>query len=348
MTSRYEEVCSALRDSPKRWLVTGVAGFIGSNLAEELLRLGQHVVGLDNFSTGFQKNVDDLLKEVGSQAAERFTFVQGDIRDIACCRSVTESIDHVLHQAALGSVPRSIKDPLTTNDVNVGGFLNMLTAAQQREVSSFTYAASSSTYGDHPDLPKREDFIGMPLSPYAVTKYVDELYAHVFGRQLGFPSRGLRYFNVFGKRQDPAGAYAAVIPKWIMKGLQNEGVEINGDGTTSRDFCYIENVVQANILSAVTRPVDGHEVCNVALGDRTTLSELHNEIATAIRAHGINPGPSPTYKDFRPGDVRHSQADVSRAIKLLGYVPAVRLRQGLQRTVRWYVSKMELNTPQLS
>jgi len=338
MTSRYEEICGELKANPKRWLVTGVAGFIGSNLAEQLLRLGQHVTGLDNFLTGSKNNIEYLLREAGPGAPERFTFLEGDIRNIDACRQAVEGVDHVLHQAALGSVPRSMKDPLTTNDINISGFLNVMLAASELGDCSFTYAASSSTYGDHPALPKRETAIGMPLSPYAVTKYVDELYAHVFAQQLGFRSRGLRYFNVFGKRQDPDGAYAAVIPRWITKALRGETIEINGDGSTSRDFCFIDNVVQANILSAVTSPAEGHEVCNIALGDRTTLLELHELIIQAVLAKGLTPKLEPLFRDFRVGDVRHSQADVSKAIKALGYHPSIRVGDGLRTTVDWYAS----------
>ncbi|OAJ53710.1 Vi polysaccharide biosynthesis protein VipB/TviC [Paraburkholderia ginsengiterrae] len=338
MKSKYEEACDELKANPKHWLVTGVAGFIGSNLAEQLLRLGQRVTGLDNFLTGSRSNIHYLLQEAGPDARERFTFEEGDIRNIECCRDVVEGVDHILHQAALGSVPRSMKDPLTTNDINITGFLNVLIAAREKGSCSFTYAASSSTYGDHPALPKREASIGMPLSPYAVTKYVDELYAHVFAQQLGFRSRGLRYFNVFGKRQDPDGAYAAVIPRWIMKALRGETIEINGDGSTSRDFCFVENVIQANILSAMTPPAEGHEVCNIALGDRTTLLELYELIVQAVRSKGFTPRSAPVFRDFRAGDVRHSQADISRAIEVLGYSPSIRVGDGLQSTVDWYAS----------
>ncbi|ASW01797.1 SDR family oxidoreductase [Paraburkholderia aromaticivorans] len=338
MTGKYEEICADLKAKPKRWLVTGVAGFIGSNLAERLLQLGQYVTGLDNFLTGSRDNIEYLLRDAGTDAKERFTFLEGDIRNIDTCRHAVEGVDHILHQAALGSVPRSLKDPLTTNDINITGFLNVLLAARERSDCSFTYAASSSTYGDHEALPKRESCIGMPLSPYAVTKYVDELYAHVFAQQLGFRSRGLRYFNVFGKRQDPEGAYAAVIPRWIMKALRNETIEINGDGSSSRDFCFIDNVVQANILSAMTSPAEGHEVCNIALGDRTTLLELHALIVQAVRARGFTPKADPVFRDFRAGDVRHSQADVSMASEVLGYRPAIRVGEGLRTTVDWYAS----------
>ena len=337
MTTTYSQVLDTLRDQPRRWLVTGCAGFIGSNLLETLLGLGQTVVGLDNFATGHQYNLDEVEKSVGAQAWSRFTFVQGDIRDLDTCREVTKGIDFVLHQAALGSVPRSLNDPITSNEVNVSGFLNMLVAARDANVKSFVYAASSSTYGDHEALPKIEDRIGRPLSPYAVTKYVNELYADVFARSYGFKSVGLRYFNVFGKRQDPNGAYAAVIPKWVAAMIRNEDVVINGDGETSRDFCFIENVVQANILSATAKEKGINQVYNVAFNARTSLNQLFVYLANALGENGISYKKSPVYGDFRAGDVRHSQADIGKAQRLLGYAPAYDIVQGLSKAMPWYV-----------
>lgn len=339
--TQYQKIQQDLVDTPKTWLITGVAGFIGSNLLETLLKLNQTVVGLDNFATGYQKNLDEVQKLVSSEQWNRFSFIEGDIRSFADCQKACSGIDYVLHQAALGSVPRSLADPLTTNDVNISGFLNMLTAARDAEVKSFTYAASSSTYGDHPGLPKVEDKIGKPLSPYAVTKYVNELYADVFARSYGFKSVGLRYFNVFGRRQDPDGAYAAVIPKWTAAMIKDDTVFINGDGETSRDFCYIENTVQANILAATTQNEDAtNQVYNVAVGDRTTLNELFNAIKSALADNSVTYEQEPTYRDFRPGDVRHSQADVSKAKSLLGYDPKFNISHGIDEAMAWYVNSL--------
>lgn len=334
--NRYESVLAELQASPKVWLISGVAGFIGSNLLEALLRLDQKVVGLDNFSTGFARNLDEVRDSVRRNQWERFTFFEGDIRSREDCQRACAGVDHVLHQAALGSVPRSIADPLATNEANVTGFLNMLIAARDASVSSFTYAASSSTYGDHEALPKREDIIGRPLSPYAVTKYVNELYAEVFARCYGFSSVGLRYFNVFGRRQNPDGAYAAVIPQWIGSMLNGNPVYINGDGETSRDFTYIENVVQANILCALAKPEARNQVYNVAVGDQTTLTSLYAEIREALAIRGVDAAP-PVYRDFRAGDVRHSRADIFKARTLLGYSPTHDFRTGLRDAVNWYV-----------
>ena len=336
--TQYQEIQQDLVANPKTWLVTGVAGFIGSNLLETLLRLNQTVVGLDNFATGYQKNLNEVQSLVSAEQWQRFSFIKGDIRNFADCQKACTGVDYVLHQAALGSVPRSLADPLTTNEVNISGFLNMLTAARDAEVKSFTYAASSSTYGDHPGLPKVEDKIGKPLSPYAVTKYVNEIYADVFLRSYGFKSVGLRYFNVFGRRQDPDGAYAAVIPKWTASMIKGDTVFINGDGETSRDFCYIENTVQANILAATTQNEDAiNQVYNVAVGDRTTLNKLFNAIKSALAANGIAYEQKPTYRDFRPGDVRHSQADINKATILLGYAPEFNISQGIDEAMGWYV-----------
>lgn len=339
--TQYQKTQQDLVAAPKTWLVTGVAGFIGSNLLETLLKLNQTVVGLDNFATGYQKNLDEVQSLVSSEQWDRFSFIEGDIRNFADCQKACSGVDYVLHQAALGSVPRSLADPITTNEVNTSGFLNMLTAARDAEVKSFTYAASSSTYGDHPGLPKVEDKIGKPLSPYAVTKYVNELYADVFARSYGFKSVGLRYFNVFGRRQDPDGAYAAVIPKWTAAMIKNDTVFINGDGETSRDFCYIENTIQANILAATTQNEDAtNQVYNVAVGDRTTLNELFNAIKSALADNGVTYEQEPNYRDFRPGDVRHSQADVSKANSLLGYEPKFNISQGIDEAMAWYVKSL--------
>lgn len=339
--TKFEQIQHNLLQSPKLWLVTGVAGFIGSNLLETLLKLNQTVVGLDNFATGHQKNLDEVQGLVSAEQWQRFSFIEGDIRNFKDCQKACSGVDYVLHQAALGSVPRSLADPITTNEVNISGFLNMLTAARDAEVKSFTYAASSSTYGDHPGLPKVEDKIGKPLSPYAVTKYVNELYADVFARSYGFKSVGLRYFNVFGRRQDPDGAYAAVIPKWTAAMIKGETVYINGDGETSRDFCYIENTVQANILAATTDNEEAtNQVYNVAVGDRTTLNELFNAIKSALADNGVIYEQQPTYRDFRAGDVRHSQADVSKANSLLGYEPQFNISQGIGEAMAWYVQSL--------
>lgn len=341
--TQYQKIQQDLVATPKTWLVTGVAGFIGSNLLETLLKLNQTVVGLDNFATGYQKNLDEVQSLVSDEQWQRFRFIEGDIRNLADCQKACSGIDYVLHQAALGSVPRSLADPITTNEVNISGFLNMLTSARDAQVKSFTYAASSSTYGDHPGLPKVEDKIGKPLSPYAVTKYVNELYADVFARSYEFKSIGLRYFNVFGRRQDPDGAYAAVIPKWTAAMIKNDAVFINGDGETSRDFCYIENTVQANILAATTQNEEAtNQVYNVAVGDRTTLNELFNAIKSALSDNGISYEQEPTYRDFRPGDVRHSQADVSKANSLLGYKPQFNISQGIDEAMAWYVNKLNI------
>ncbi|ENV00537.1 MULTISPECIES: NAD-dependent epimerase/dehydratase family protein [Acinetobacter] len=339
--SQYQTVCEQLQQAPKTWLITGVAGFIGSNLLETLLKLNQNVVGLDNFATGHQHNLDEVQSLVKPEQWANFKFYEGDIRNFEDCQTACAGVDYVLHQAALGSVPRSIADPITTNAANITGFLNMLTAARDAEVKSFTYAASSSTYGDHPALPKVEENIGNPLSPYAVTKYVNELYADVFARTYGFKAVGLRYFNVFGQRQDPNGAYAAVIPKWTAAMIQGEDVFINGDGETSRDFCFIENTVQANILAATTENDEAkNQVYNVAVGDRTTLNDLFNAIKSALNEQGVSYTKEPVYREFRAGDVRHSQADVTKIKTLLGYEPLYRIMQGVGLAMTWYVSHL--------
>ncbi|ANN76171.1 SDR family oxidoreductase [Bordetella flabilis] len=336
MTHRYQQISADLRKAPRTWLVTGCAGFIGSNLLETLLKLDQTVVGLDNLATGHQHNLDEVMELVSAEQWGRFTFIEGDIRDLETCRKATTGVDFVLHQAALGSVPRSLQDPITTNAVNIDGFLNMLVASRDARVHAFVYAASSSTYGDHPALPKVESEIGNPLSPYAVTKYVNELYADVFARSYGFGSIGLRYFNVFGKRQDPDGAYAAVIPKWISAMIRGEDVVINGDGETSRDFCFVENAVQANLLAALAQPEGVNQVYNVAFNARTSLNDLFEHLRRLLAKHGIQYDKQPVYGDFRPGDVRHSQADIAKANDLLGYKPMHDIMEGLEVAMPWY------------
>jgi UDP-N-acetylglucosamine/UDP-N-acetylgalactosamine 4-epimerase len=342
--TKYEQLQENLKGNQRTWLVTGVAGFIGSNLLEKLLILNQKVVGLDNFDTGHQHNIDqaieDANKATGKDLSNNFKFINGDIRELEDCQQACSDVDYVLHQAALGSVPRSIEDPINTNKANIDGFLNMLVAAKDAKVKRFVYAASSSTYGDHPDLPKVEDKIGNPLSPYAVTKVVNELYANVFAKTYGFKSIGLRYFNIFGKRQDPNGAYAAVIPKWVAAILNNEDVFINGDGETSRDFCYIENTIQVNLLAATTDNEEAtNQVYNVALNDRTSLNDLYQMIEERLikRTKGLKEK-GPIYRDFRAGDVRHSLADIGKAQKLLNYCPKYKISKGLDETMDWYVS----------
>ena len=369
--SPYIHLQTHLQATPCTWLITGVAGFIGSNLLEALLKLDQRVVGLDNFATGHQRNLHEVQTLVTPDQWARFKFIEGDIRELAHCEQACNGVDYVLHQAALGSVPRSLADPITTNAANITGFLNMLVAARDAQVKSFTYAASSSTYGDHPGLPKVEDTIGKPLSPYAVTKYVNELYADVFARCYGFNTIGLRYFNVFGPRQDPEGAYAAVIPKWIASLIQGEPVCINGDGETSRDFCFIANVVQANLLAATAGSIpllpaagasDGspvllplplgegggegspasplNQVYNVAVGDRTSLNELYAQLhRNLLPRYPHLQGAQPVHRDFRAGDVRHSLADIGKAERLLGYVPTQRIGEGLALAMPWYIGQ---------
>ena len=338
----YEQLLEALPASPKTWLVTGVAGFIGSNLLEALLKLDQRVVGLDNFATGYQHNLDEVQSLVTPAQWANFEFIQGDIRNLEDCQSTCAGVDYVLHQAALGSVPRSLADPITTNSANITGFLNMLVAARDAQVKSFTYAASSSTYGDHPALPKVEDNIGKPLSPYAVTKYVNELYADVFSKCYGFNTIGLRYFNVFGPRQNPNGAYAAVIPKWVSSLLKGETVFINGDGETSRDFSFIENAIQANLLAATSTHETRNQVYNMAVGDRTTLKQLFALVRDNLVPFGVPANTEPEYRDFRAGDVRHSLADTSKAQRLLGYEPTHRIADGIHSATRWYVDHHNL------
>lgn len=338
--TRYQEVRSKLCQSPKTWLVTGVAGFIGSNLLEALLKLDQRVVGLDNFATGHQRNLDEVQTLVTAQQWAKFHFIKGDIRQLEDCQQACAGVDYVLHQAALGSVPRSLSDPISTNDTNISGFLNMLVAARDAKVQSFIYAASSSTYGDHPVLPKVEENIGNPLSPYAVTKYVNELYANVFARSYGFKAIGLRYFNVFGPRQDPDGTYAAVIPKWIDALLKEEPVFINGDGETSRDFCFVSNAVQANLLAATVSENATDQVYNVAVGERTSLNCLYSTLYGIIKEQLPDLKiTNPIYRDSRAGDVRHSHAAIEKAKKMLGYAPLHRINDGLGVTTRWNIDR---------
>ena len=353
--SAYNQLLTNLVAAPHTWLITGVAGFIGSNLLETLLKLNQRVVGLDSFATGHQRNLDEVQTLVTPAQWANFNFISGDIRELSDCQKACHGVDYVLHQAALGSVPRSLEDPITTNGTNITGFLNMLVAARDARVKSFTYAASSSTYGDHPGLPKVEDVIGQPLSPYAVTKYVNELYANVFACCYGFNTIGLRYFNVFGQRQDPESAYAAVIPKWISSLIKNEPVYINGDGETSRDFCYIKNVIQINLLAATVSeyPLSlgggegegvspANQIYNVAVGECTTLNQLYENLRARLVGRFVHlTNAKPIFRDFRAGDVRHSLADISKSKELLGYAPQHRVGEGLKEAMAWYVEQQK-------
>jgi len=344
--NNYEELQEYLVNNQSTWLVTGVAGFIGSNLLEKLLILNQRVVGLDNFETGYQSNINEAIQDAekftGKSLRANFKLIDGDIRDLKNCQEACINVDYVLHQAALGSVPRSIENPVNTNSANIDGFLNILVASKDAKVKRFVYAASSSTYGDHPDLPKVEDKVGNTLSPYAVTKLVNELYASVFAKTYGFKAIGLRYFNVFGKRQSPNGAYAAVIPKWVSAIINNEDLFINGDGKTSRDFCYIDNTVQINLLAATTDNEDAiDQIYNVAFGDSTSLNKLHQIIEGGLKQRLNNlKSKSPIYQDFRIGDVRHSLADISKARLLLNYDPTHNIHDGLNEALEWYVKSL--------
>jgi UDP-N-acetylglucosamine 4-epimerase len=341
--SPYATLQTGLKSAPRTWLVTGVAGFIGSNLLEALLKLDQSVVGLDDFSTGKRANLKQVESLVTPAQWARFKFIEGDIANLEVCWRACSGVDYVLHQAALGSVPRSLAEPLTTHSANVTGFINMLTAARDLQVKRLVYASSSAVYGDDPGLPKVEHTIGAPLSPYAASKWMDEIYAGIFARNYGFPTIGLRYFNVFGPRQDPEGAYAAVIPKWITAVLRGEPVRINGDGETSRDFCCVANIIQANLLAATTtRPGALNQVYNIALGDRTTLNELFTHIQAGLcrRDPSLKALP-PVYKEFRAGDVRYSLADISKAKELLGYAPLHRFSEGLEMALDWYRANLK-------
>ena len=338
--TKYQSSQRHLKEHQYCWLITGVAGFIGSNLLQALLMLNQRVIGLDNFSTGYMHNLDQVKEQVGAQAWLNFRFIEGDICQLEDCIKACCKVDYVLHHAALGSVPRSIEAPILTNENNISGFVHMLVASRDASVKRFVYAASSSTYGDNPDLPKVESMIGRPLSPYAVTKYVNELYAEVFSSCYGTESIGLRYFNVFGPRQDQNGAYAAVIPQWIAALIKGQVLRINGDGETSRDFCYIENVVQVNILAALTDAAEAvNQVYNVALNERTSLNQLYEMIRSLlVRKFPYLKKHKPEYVAFREGDIRHSQADISKAIRLLGYTPTHRIDEGLKQALDWYIA----------
>ena len=344
---KYEELQEYLKNNQSTWLISGVAGFIGSNLLEKLLVLNQKVIGLDSFDTGYQKNIDEAILDaneiVGKDVSNNFKFIKGDIKSFNDCKQACNGVDYVLHQAALGSVPRSIEDPISTNEANIDGFINMLVASKDSKVKRFVYAASSSSYGDNADLPKVENMIGNPLSPYAVTKLVNEYYASVFAKNYNFNTIGLRYFNIFGKRQDPDGAYAAVIPKWISSILNKESVFINGDGETSRDFCFVDNAVQTNILAAMTENCKAtDQVYNVALNDRTSLNELYRMIEDSLirNVKGLEKK-EPIHRDFRPGDVRHSQASIDKAKELLEYEPQFRIAEGLNEAIGWYINSLK-------
>lgn len=336
MSTRFKQMLNNLAHNPKRWLVTGVAGFIGSNLLEFLLLNNQMVIGLDDFCTGFQHNLDSVRAKVGDKWSN-FFFAEGSICSLETCHMVCEGVDYVLHEAALGSILRSIADPIATNATNVTGFLNMLVAARDAKVKSFTYASSSSTYGDNQDLPKREERVGKPLSPYAITKLVDELYAMIFAKVYDFKSIGLRYFNVFGPRQNKKGAYAAVIPTWISAMRQNEAIYINGDGETSRDFCFVNNVIEANILAATADEIAKNQIYNVALNDKTSLNELFAAIKESLAENGIEYTQEPIYREHRIGDIAHSQAEITKARNYLGYEPQFKIKEGIKKTVAWYV-----------
>lgn len=338
----YDAALASLRQRRRHWLITGVAGFIGSNLLEMLLRCGQQVTGLDNFMTGHRSNLDQVRAAVPAEAWQRFRLIEGDIRCLATCREACAGVELVLHQAALGSVGRSIEDPILTSDVNLIGFLNVLVAARDAGVERLVYAASSATYGDDKQLPKVEDKIGRPLSPYALTKHVNEVYADMFARCYGTESIGLRYFNVFGPRQDPDGPYAAVIPQWFSAMINQGCPHIHGDGDSSRDFCFVDNAVQANLLAALsTNPHAVNQIYNVAVNARTSLNALFSLMRSLLLERVPElPDCRPEYGDFRPGDVRHSQADISKAARLLGYCPSHRLEDGLRDSLDWYLAQL--------
>lgn len=347
MGNHYEYVQNSLVETPKKFLITGVAGFIGSHLLEKLLKLNQQVTGLDNFLTGFRQNLTEVRSVVSKDQWDNFTFIEGDIRDLETCREACKGVDYVLHQAALGSVPRSIENPIATNEHNLTGFLNVILAAKDEKVKRFVFATSSSVYGDHPDLPKVEDKTGRPLSPYAVTKQTNEAYAGVFSRVYGLGCIGLRYFNVFGPRQDPDGPYAAVMPKWFAGLIKGEEIFINGDGETSRDFCFVENVVQANLLSVCTDNGEAiNQVYNIAYGERTTLNELFELIRdNVVQSYPNVREVKPIYRESRHGDIRHSLADISKAKSRLGYDPRYSVRDGLEKAGKWYASSVACLDP---
>ena len=334
-----EDIKKALQKNKYTWLITGVAGFIGSNLLESLLTNNQCVIGIDNFETGHQDNIDDVKQSVSSSQWKNFTFHEIDIFDYTELENVFNDVDFVLHQAALGSVPRSISDPKRTNEVNISGFLNVLNIAKENLVKGFIFATSSSVYGDHKTLPKKENCIGNPLSPYAITKLTNELYAKTFSEHYGFKSVGLRYFNVFGKRQDPHGAYAAVVPRWIKSMIDNNEIYINGDGSTTRDFCYIENAIDANILSAlkIQEMTNSFEVMNIAVGESNDLNKLFELIYSIMAKNEVCCDKKLSYRNFRPGDIKDSLADISKAKKLINYYPRYNLKEGLKECIPWYI-----------
>ena len=343
MLTESSNLNHTLASNPGTWLITGVAGFIGSHLLESLLKLNQRVAGLDNFSTGHKRNLEQVRKLVGGAAWKKFRLHEGDVRNFELCRQACREVDFVLHHAALGSVPRSFEDPRGCHEINVTGFVNLLMAAREAKVRRFVFASSSAVYGDSPALPKSEEKIGRPLSPYAASKWMNEIYAEVLCRTDPPPFAGLRYFNVFGPRQDPEGAYAAVVPRWIAALLEGEQVFINGDGETSRDFCYVDNVVQANLLAATTENKEAlNQIYNIAVGEQTTLNELFSLLKTRLAAREKRiSGVQPVYREFRPGDVRHSLADISKARRLLGYNPEFRIQQGLDLAMDWYVGNVK-------
>ncbi|MCP4009449.1 MAG: SDR family oxidoreductase [Proteobacteria bacterium] len=341
--TQFDKILKTLKTTQKTWLVTGNAGFIGSNLVEFLLTQNQKVIGLDNFATGYQHNIDDVVNSVANQAAQNFTFIEGDIADLKTCQQACEGVDIILHQAALGSVPRSIEDPITSHESNLTGFLNLLTAAKDANIKRFVYASSSSIYGDSEELPKVEERTGNVLSPYAVMKKTNELYADVFKRLYGMETIGLRYFNIFGRRQDPKGAYAAVIPKWVNALLNGEDVFINGDGETSRDFTYIDNVIQMNLLAGTTQNEKAFgEAFNVATGGRDTLNDLYALIKKELKKRVDNLAEKDViYRDFRAGDIRHSNANISKAHDIVGYTPTHDIYQGMQAAIEWYITDLK-------
>jgi UDP-N-acetylglucosamine 4-epimerase len=334
----YQRLRAQLAATPRRWLVTGAAGFIGSNLVEELLALGQSVVGLDNFSTGFRANLDEVLANQPA-SADRFTSIEGDIRDAECCRAACANVDYVLHQAALASVPRSIEEPDSAHAVNVDGFFNMLVAAKDAGVRRFVYASSSAVYGDAREQPQREERTGRPLSPYAAQKMIDELYAAAFQLTYGIETVGLRYYNIFGPRQDPEGAYAAVLPRWVTNLIEERPCVVFGDGETTRDFCYVANVVQANLLAAVVAdPAATGQAYNVASAQSVTLNHLFTLISSSVSELTGGSEATPSYQPFRAGDIRHSSGSIDKAKRLLGYSPTHDVRAGLAEVLPWYLS----------
>lgn len=333
--SKYTELTEQLKNRSYTWLITGAAGFIGSNLVEALLNLNQNVIGLDNFATGFHQNLEEVIASVSNTQRKNFTFYEGDIRHLHDCEKAVKNVDFVLHQAALGSVPRSIENPQLVNEVNIGGYVNMLIAAKNAKVKRFVFASSSSVYGDSPIIPKVESHLGNPLSPYAVTKCTNEIYAKAFAHCYELECIGLRYFNVFGPRQNYKSQYAAVIPLWIISLLKNNIIFINGDGETSRDFCYVKNAIQANILAALVERKDAiNTIYNISVGQQTTLNHLFQMIC-----HNLKISKKPVYREFRSGDIRHSLADISKAKELLGYEGVFTVNHGLEEMISWYINQ---------